>query len=374
MANARDMTFATVNLFNLQDWDGHTYATNKTAFDDEAEYARRIAWLADRVKWLEADIIGFQEVWSVAALKDVFRAAGILEGYDLIARDAPGIGKPQVALALRKGWLAGEAGWIENFPPTFQFSGFREKHGAEEEISVSINRFSRPVLRAVIRPPVSREKTPPVTVYVAHFKSKGPARLAEIEPDTALTHHFTITSKAVAHIRRIMEAGAMRAILDAEMKSEDSDDLSPTVVIGDLNDETHAVSTALLSAEPTYRLTASSRAGHKSDRGLYSCETLQQYRSQRDVYYTYNYRNTLSTLDHIMVSEEFYDHSRKRQWSFVEMEVVNDHLAYSDETRKEKERLFSQTGAVDHGLVRAEFAWDPIEEDIKRIARKFERD
>lgn len=75
-----------------------------------------------------------------------------------------------------------------------------------------------------------------------------------------------------------------------------------------------------------------------------------------------------------MVSEEFYDHSRKRHWSFVEMEVINDHLAYADESRKEKTRLLSETGAVDHGLVRAEFVWDPIEEDIKRIARNFERD
>ena len=371
MANARDITFATANLHNLQDWDGHTYDTDKTRFADQDEYKRRIDWLAEKLHWLDADVIGFQEIWSVRALKDVFKAAGLTADYELIARDAPGIGKPQVGLAVRKGWKQGEEEWIPDFPETFKFEGFREQHGAQEPISVSIKSFSRPVLRATIAPPASRRKPPPVNVYVAHLKSKGPARLVSTDKDSAYKNHSTITGLAVAHIRRMMEAGALRARLDAEMKEEDSDDLSPTVVMGDLNDDTHAVSTALLSAQPTYKLTASDRKGQKSDKGLYSCETLQQYRSQRHVYYTYNYRNALSSLDHIMVSEEFYDHSRKRHWSFVEMEILNDHLNFADEGRKEKKRLISETGAVDHGLVRAEFVWDPIEDDIKRMAKKY---
>lgn len=373
MANSRDLVFATINLLNLHLWDGHTYSNRTTAFKDEETYKRRIAWLADRILWLEADVIAFQELWSVAALNDVFVRAGLADQFELIARDAPGIGKPQVALALRRGLLAGEARWVEFFPETFKFRGFREKFAAEEAISISIDRFSRPVLQATIQPPGNRPKAPPVNIFVAHLKSKAPTELEAVEQDTALQHHASITKKTVAHVRRMMEAGALRVLLDQVMKSEESGALSPTVVIGDLNDDTHAVSTELLSGEPTYRVAVSSMAGRQSDKGLYSCETLQQYRSQRHVYYTYNYKNTLSTLDHIMVSEEFYDHSKKRQWSFAEMEIVNDHLAYADETRTEKQRLLDATGAVDHGLVRAKFVWDPIQDDIKRIAESYRK-
>jgi hypothetical protein len=51
------------------------------------------------------------------------------------------------------------------------------------------------------------------------------------------------------------------------------------------------------------------------------------------------------------VSEEFYDHSRKRRWSFREMEVINDHL---------NREQFKDEGASDHGIVRAYFDWNPM--------------
>ena len=106
-----------------------------------------------------------------------------------------------------------------------------------------------------------------------------------------------------------------------------------------------------------------STAGETADKGLYTVETLQQYRSQRHVYYTYIYRNKLETLDHILVSEEFYDHSRKRQWSFRETEVYNDHINASEKARTE------ESGGTDHGIVRAYFDWNPIEKEIEKIAK-----
>ena len=70
----------------------------------------------------------------------------------------------------------------------------------------------------------------------------------------------------------MVEAGAFRAILDAEMKGNDK----PVVIVGDLNDATLSVSTELLSGSPGYRFFAKSTAGLKSDTGLYTVEKLQQ--------------------------------------------------------------------------------------------------
>ncbi len=363
--NMRDWSFATFNLLNLQRPGGLTYTQTPPFPDTEegrAAYARKIAWCAAAVRLLDAEVIGFQELWSAQGLAEVFAAAGLADAYDLVARDAPGLGRPQVALAVRKdrngnSQLLPGADWISDFPPGFRFDELRETEGAEEEITLTISNFSRPVLKARIQSEGSGPRPPVVTCFVAHLKSKGPARLSFARPlPDALEAYPAITRSAVAHIRRIMEAGALRAMLDEVMVSPGPDAISPTVVIGDLNDDSLSVSTELITNQPTYKVIEKGRAGETSDRGLYSVEQLQQYRSLRHVYYTYVYKNKRESLDHILVSEEFYDHSRKRHWSFREMEVFNDHL--------NREALESE-GASDHGLVRAYFDWNPMPAQIE---------
>lgn len=373
MANMRDLSIATVNLFNLQLPGGETYDAGRPPIPDDeagrARYARRIDWLARTVERLDADVICFQELWAVRALEDVFTAAAAAGDYDLVARDAPGLGRPQVAMAVRRGRdgasrvLPGFA-WIEEFPPTFRLRGIRERDGAEEEISVSIGRFSRPILQVAVQPDGQGPRPPAVTFFGCHLKSKGPARVAELVrgSDTVLDHHFGLAASAVSHTRRVLEAAALRAMLDAAMTSVADADLSPTVVIGDLNDGTLSVTTEMITGQPSYRLFAKSTAGATADKGLYTVETLQLYRSQTHVYYTYIFRNKLESLDHILVSEEFYDHSNKRQWSFRELELINDHLNTSEKARVEA------LGGVDHGVVRALFDWNPMETQVALAA------
>lgn len=369
--NMRDVCFATMNLLNLHVPGGHTYSTSSPSIPDtpegREEYARKIEWSARTVERLDADVICFQELWARQALEDVFAQVQGAGEYDLVARDSPGIGKPQVAMAVRRdrngGPMLDRGDWVADFPASFALNNIRELHGAEEEISISITQFSRPVLRVVIQPEGTNPKPPKVTVYGCHLKSKGGTSLREVRRgDSVLDRHFGLASSAVSHTRRILEAAALRAMLDAEMMSVEDDDLSPTVVMGDLNDGTQSISTELLTAQPGYRLIAKSTAGRTADKGLYTGETLQQYRSQRHVYYTYIYKNKLESLDHVLVSEEFYDHSQKRQWSFRELEVLNDHLNTTERAQS------GNSGAGDHGVVRAYFDWNPIAKEIERLS------
>jgi len=362
--NMRDLSFATFNLLNLQVPGGLTYS-DRPPFPDDAEgraaYDRKIAWTGEKIRMLDAEVIAFQELWAHEALEAAFDAAGLRGDYDLVARDAPGRGRPQVALAVRKDrhgnpQLRPGADWIADFPADFRFDGLRETDGAEEEITITINRFSRPILRAVVQAEGTGPTPPPVTVYVAHLKSKGPARLSFARPQPVALETYTgITMSAVAHIRRVMEAGALRAILNGVMTAENDRAISPVVVLGDLNDDTMSVTNELISDQPSFRVIEKSRAGLSADKGLYAAERLQQYRSARHVYYTHIYKHKRESLDHILVSEEFYDHSRKRHWSFRELEVYNDHL---------NRDAFEDEGATDHGLVRAYFDWNPMPEGL----------
>ena len=199
-------------------------------------------------------------------------------------------------------------------------------------------------------------RPPEVTVMVAHLKSKGPNRLSFADPrPQVLREHPNIARSATSHIRRVMEAAALRVTLDDRMAAENEAELSPLVLLGDLNDDTLSITNELISDRPGYRLIEKSRTGLTSDKGLYTVEQLQQYRSLRHVYYTHIFENKRESLDHIMVSEEFYDHSRKRHWSFREMEVLNDHL---------NREAFEELGSNDHGIVRAYFDWNPMPEDL----------
>ena len=68
----------------------------------------------------------------------------------------------------------------------------------------------------------------------------------------------------------------------------------------------------------------------------------------------------MESLDHIMVSDSFYDHSSIRKWSFREMQVFNDHLTA---TEAERNRL----GYNDHGIIVAQFDWNPMVQEAERI-------
>jgi predicted extracellular nuclease len=122
----------------------------------------------------------------------------------------------------------------------------------------------------------------------------------------------------------------------------------PTVVLGDVNDGTFSDVLAVLSGQPSFRVMAASTAGARSDTGLYTGVQLQQLRSLGDVYYTHEYRNVREVIDHVLVSEQFYDWSTKRVWAFKEMRFLNDHVPADDRRRS------------DHGQVVARFDWEPV--------------
>ena len=79
------------------------------------------------------------------------------------------------------------------------------------------------------------------------------------------------------------------------------------IVLGDLNDGQHSNTLNILTEQPRY-LVGDVRGG--ADIGLYTAQTLQEYRDTRDVYYTHVHKDLRESLDHVLVSEQFYDNSR----------------------------------------------------------------
>ena len=343
MPRRTKVTFASCNLFNINLPGLHIY-TDPDGWDEDV-YNKKVAWTSRMIGEIGSDVWGFQELWHKQALEDVFKAAGLDSDYALLVPDGHAGQRIVCGGAVRKDILVGEPEWIKAFPEKFKLDSGGDDDQTSE-IAVSINTFSRPVLHFRIRP---RARGKIISVYVAHLKSKAPTRVyyeSWYKDDTAYySKHSTALGAAVSTIRRTAEAAALRMILTEEMK----DNENPVVVLGDLNDSQHSNTLNILTGQPNYLLSGLDRGG--SDTALYTAGTLQQYRSQRDVYYTHVYKNTRESLDHILVSQEFYDNSRKRLWAFKGMELFNDHLNADDH---------KEDGTSDHGIVRATFEYRPV--------------
>jgi predicted extracellular nuclease len=348
------LTIATFNLKNLIEAGKKIYNNKKPVYSEE-EYTKKVQWIGDRLLEMDADVIGFQEVWQVSALEDCFKAKGLENDYDIVGRDAPNWSQVQVAFAARKGLLRGSETWYEDFSEDAKFI---KRHTDEStyHMEVAIDNFSRPPLEIRIKP--KRRGAPEMSLFCVHLKSKRPIELDETEKRLLPYEGEVAIGAALANIRRSAEAAALRLLLNRRMLGNDD----PFVVLGDLNDGYLSVSTTIVTGDPSFKLYEGSRVGARAsksgDLGFYSTQMLKEYRSLRNVYYTHIYKNKLEVLDHVLVSEQFYDHSPKRIWAFRDAQYWNDHL--DDHSKSDV--------TTDHGIVLARFDYKPLAKIIEQAA------
>jgi predicted extracellular nuclease len=339
--NLRQLSIGSFNLYNLNE-PGLPIYTDRDGWT-QAEYDLKIDWAARQLRMLKADVFGFQELWDAASLARALDAAGLTAEYDLLAPPEANGRRITCGAIVRKGLLTGVPEWIVAFPPGFVLQS-RGDDPQTPQIAVNIAGFSRPVLHFTMRP---REAGPDVHVYVCHFKSKGPTKVFTepwFKADRPLyTKHATGLGSALSTIRRTAEAAALRFLLSEQMKDNDT----PVIVLGDINDGQHSNTANILTEQPRY-LVGESKGG--GDTALYTAQTLQEYRDTRDVYYTHVYQDIRESLDHILVSQEFYDNSKKRIWIFDGLSINNDHLNFDDH---------KADGTTDHGVIRATFKYSP---------------
>ncbi len=316
------ISLASFNLYNFQAAGKRTRGSSTVSDED---YVLQRDWTVHKLRELNADVLAIQELWSRSCLDDVLSHPG-LENYTAhyIKDEWYDIAN---ALVVREPWsIAGSIEVIKDFPFD-QLVKVDEGDGEDDEVTVNITRFSRSVIKATLQH--ENDNTPDVTVFACHLKSKLPASTSSI----AAPHRKAVGS-ALSTIRRTAEATALRMMLVDHMAGQGT----PTVVLGDLNDDPLSNTLDILSDQP--RMTRRSRGGDKS---LYSALFLEQLRSFRDVFYTHEYSNHRGVLDHVLVSEEFFEHSTDSVWELDEVQILNDHI--------DDKRQYTS----DHGIIKASF-------------------
>ena len=317
----QEIRFATFNVCNLSQPGAKLY--DNLAPLTEAEYKAKVAWTAQQLDRLDADVIGLQEIFSLAALRDVLAHSSryrdaTLAGFDAPPDPATGLPRvtPELALISRLP-LAGPAQAYIMFP-----NGVALPDGHRDA-----DRFARAPLHAQVVLPDERI----VDVIMVHLKSKRPDYSSGDTGDDPMLH---AQANLRSLIRRGTEAVALRSLLSA-MDKQQQDRRRPRVVLGDFNDTVDAVTTHIVMGAG-----AACEPGEELHGQLFDSRQIQSGRERRrDSGYTIAHEGRHATIDHVLVSEEFHPASRHAIGEVAEVTYLNEHLA------------LATPAASDHGQV-----------------------
>ncbi len=291
----QEIRFASFNVCNLAPAGARLYDNLLPA--TVAEYEAKLDWTAQQIDRLGADVIGFQEIFSQASLREVLARTrhyrdAVHVGFD----PDPGADKytPSVALVSRLP-LAGPGSAFTHFP-----DGVEMPPGSRDP-----KRFSRPVVHAAIA--VSPDVT--VDVLVVHLKSKRPDyRNGDSSDDPLLYAQASLRSL----IRRGTEAVALRVLLSNLARANKR----ARVVLGDFNDVADAVTTNIVLG-----------TGTPLAERLFDAYQLQRRQDHlRHVGFSQLHEGQYSTIDHILVSEQFNAALPNAIGEVVDVVYLNDHL------------------------------------------------
>ena len=390
------MTEVTIASFNVKNLIGPDQEYYRFQSYTPEEYAWKEDWLADQLVAMNADVVGFQEIFEEDALRktiaraDRYGAASNAEAMPtddkryrkraifrhLEYRDygqaalafapnihdgAPGNRRPGLAILSRLGF-AEEPQVIQDLGQPFDIPF--QTFGGDEGGHFRIRKLSRPILK--VRIPVQGAV---ITVFNCHLKSK----LGEyIRPDGAdfaseadLTNYDPVgraLGSARAAMRRMAEAWVLRGAIIGELRQG-----RPVIVLGDFNDNQNAVSSEIVSGEVPFRNYAwmlRHDAEHRGDRyteeeaaqieedieavRLHSAEKVFVRKSLRDMVYTAAFGGHYESIDQILMSRHFTPDWSGSIGEMSYFSVLNDHLTDGSHPEAPYNKL-----ASDHGQIMA---------------------
>ncbi|QYF91686.1 endonuclease/exonuclease/phosphatase family protein [Massilia sp. PAMC28688] len=291
----QEIRFATFNVFNLAPAGQQLY--ENLAPTSAAQYEAKLDWTARQIDLIDADVIGFQEIFSQACLREVLaRTTRYRDAVHVGFDPDPGADRltPSVALVSRLP-LAGSGVSLADFP-----SGVALPAGTRDAEAFS---------RAVVHAPVRLGQDCIVDVVVVHLKSKRPDyRAGDSAEDPLLFGQACLRSL----VRRGTEAVALRVMLTGMAQRYGR----AQVVMGDFNDVADAVTTTIVMGE-----------GSPVQTRLFDAFQLQKRQDcMRHVGFSMLNDGNYSTIDHILVSAQFNPLLPGAIGEVADVVYLNDHL------------------------------------------------
>lgn len=391
-------TIASFNVKNLigpdKEYYPFEYLTPET-------YGWKVDWLSDQLLQMDADIVGFQEIFDEPSLREViaecddkghdineisqpgrdrrYRRRAIYRnlkyrpygpGLNLVYapnmhnREEDGRRRPGIAVLSRFPIVSAEA--IQDLSAMPLETGFQTLSG-EDAGSWRLETLSRPIQRVVLDVE-GRE----VVLLNAHLKSKHGEhdRRADGSRTAENLLDYDALDRAMgslrAALRRMGEAMVLRRLaLEALATGR------PVIVLGDMNDALNAVSSEIISGEHPFKNYAWMRrhdAVHENDRYtpdeneqiqssirsvmLQSAERIFVRRAQRDMIYTAAFNGVYESIDVILLSGHFQQGHKDQIGELDYLQCFNDHLTDGSFEEAPYNKL-----ASDHAQLVATISW-----------------
>ena len=388
-----EFSIASFNVKNLIGSDSEYYRFQ--SYTPE-EYAWKKDWLADQLLSIDADIVGFQEIFEEPALRDVidetsaraealneavvpdqskryrkkaifrrlasdgYRDATLLFAPNSADTGEPGQRRPGLALITRYEVVDWEV--IQDFDTPLEIA-FPKLRGIDGDSgSYTLARVSRPILK--VRLNVDGRQ---ITVFNAHLKSK----LGEFITPTGAEHaqeadltSYDPVGRALgglrSALRRMAEAYVLRRAIVEELQAG-----YPVMAMGDFNDGEDSVALEIISGEEpfkNYSWMLRHNAKHGADRysdeedtqirrdieavKMYSAEKLFVRKSLRDMVYTTAFGGTFESIDQIYMSEHFHPDTDAAISEMTYFSVLNDHLTDGSHPEAPYNKLASDHGQI----------------------------
>ncbi|MBD8541141.1 MAG: endonuclease/exonuclease/phosphatase family protein [Massilia sp.] len=290
-----ELRFATFNTFNLAPPGARLYDNLAPTTADE--YEAKLDWTAHQLDLINADVIGFQEIFSQSVLAEVLQRTRRYRDAHHIGFDPdPGAVRltPSVALVSRLP-LAEPGTELGKFPANVTMPpGSRDP-----------DRFTRAPLHAGVIAPSGVV----IDVIVVHLKSRRPDYRSS---DSGADPHLYALACLRSLIRRGTEATALRVLLTDMAHTH----RRPRIVLGDFNDVADSVTTEIVLG-----------AGTPQAERLYDASQVQRRLDhQRHVGFSILHDTRHSTIDHILVSPEFNPALPEAIGEVIDVVYLNDHL------------------------------------------------
>jgi endonuclease/exonuclease/phosphatase family metal-dependent hydrolase len=402
------MTRFTIASFNVKNLIGADKEYYKFQSYTPEESAWKQDWMAEQLLTMDADIVGFQEIFEQDALRDVnahadslghasndaaipdpsqryhrkaifrklaytpYGTTGLAFAPNCADTGEAGQRRPGVAILSRFGFV-GTPEIIQDLPDPVDipFSALRGADTQDDAGHYRLRRLSRPILKARI--PVDGQT---ITVFNCHLKSKlgehvTPAG-ADFSPASDLTNYDPVTralGSLRAALRRMAEAWVLRREIIAELDAG-----NPVMVLGDFNDGEHAVSPEIISGETPFKNYAwmlrhdaktsrdrysdaqNEQIAEKTNRvRLHSAEKMFVRKSARDMVYTSAFGGTFESIDQIYMSRHFHPDYADKIGEMEYFSVLNDHLTDGSHPEAPYNKL-----ASDHGQIIAHMVMDGV--------------
>jgi predicted extracellular nuclease len=328
-------SLATFNVENLITANKPIYNDTRPRFTPE-EYLLKTDWIRRQLLKMDADIIGFQEVFEEQALRDCLSGTPYADWHLFVAHPS---GKLPVNAILSRFPIV-RAEVVEEIPFIFNFFEEKALAGILETtpVPIPIQRFSRGVLKAEIR--LNEEVS--MLVFVLHLKSKKPILPEGLERDT-VSYAELAKGNIRSLIRRGIESAGVRQLLSQEI---DQDETRPIILLGDLNDHDTSVTNQSILGEPPYR---NLPVELKIDRWRYvfqNSKDVQARKSLENYYYTYIHNGHYESLDNIFVSNHLSDLNTKKTGRIIDVRLYNDHIIDKTVSKDRKPFYVSDHGQV----------------------------